>query len=109
MDSSAKKMLLYMRDNAPESGMFLLKAFYTDYCAYALCSRAEAAACLRHLESLGYVHYKHSRNEEIIGFCLEHKAYHTFYFYFEEKWQIYVIPAAVTILTTALLRVLGWS
>lgn len=109
MDKSARKMLKYMRCHAPDSGMFLLKAFYPDYCAFSSCSPAEAIACVRYLESLGYVRYKHSDNAGIIGICLEHKAYHVLYFYFKEKWQIYVIPIVVTALTTALLRVLGWS
>lgn len=109
MDSSARKMLRYMRDHAPDSGVFPLKAFYADYCAFASCSRAEAAACVRYLESLGYICFRRSDNVGITGIRLEHKAYHTFYFCFKEKWQIYVIPVVVTALTTALLRALGWS
>jgi hypothetical protein len=102
-------MLRYMRTHAPDSGVFLLKSFYPDYCAFSSCSRAEAVACVRHLESLGYIRYKNSDNVGVTGFYLEHKAYHAVYFYFKEKWQIYLIPAAVTVLTTALLRALGWS
>ena len=110
MDSFARKTLRFITSSPLcESGFCELAVFCDAFAEYAACTEQEVMACLRYLEREGYIRYSTDQFDEIVGFELEHKAYHIFCFAFMEKWQIYVIPAAVTILTTALLRALGWS
>lgn len=110
MDKSARKMLKYIRTNPIcKDGCCHFGPFYDAYCSFANCSEHEAMACIRYLSDTGYIRIGKDQFGNSVGFELEHRTYHVFYFNFVEKWQIYVIPVVVTILTTALLRVLGWS
>ena len=110
MDRSSSKMLKFIKScDLCEDGRFYFGSFYDAYCAFAKCSEPEAMACVRYLSESGYIRIGKDQFGASVGFELEHRAYHVFYFQFVEKWQIYVIPVIVTILTTALLRALGWS
>ena len=109
MDSSARKMLRFIKqDPVCKDGFCLFCVFYNAYCEKTNCSEQEAMACIRYLADLDYVRFGQDQNGRDVGFELEHKAYHVFRFSFAEKWQIYVIPAVVTVLTNVMLYAAKW-
>lgn len=110
MDRLSRKMLAFMKtSDVCKDGHCHFGPFYDAFCPFAKCTEQQAMACIRYLESTGYICIGKDQFGNSVGFELEHRAHHVFYFHFVEQWQIYVIPVIVTILTTALLRALGWS
>ncbi|MBQ7886406.1 MAG: hypothetical protein IJ313_05880 [Clostridia bacterium] len=107
MDKSARKMLKYIRTNPIcKDGSCLLFDFYDAYCKHANCSEQQAMACLRHLEALGYIQYCSDQYGHTVGFELEHRAHHAFYFAFNDSWRFVrnsiLIPLVVAFLTSVI-------
>lgn len=108
MDKSSRTMVKYIRSMKFNSNPCLFKNFYPGYLKHAGCTRIEAAACIRYLEKTGLIRYHFDAAGNPVGFYPEHKLYHIIRFDFEEKWQNYVIPAVVTVLTNAMLYASKW-
>ena len=76
MEKESKKMLKYMLENPIcEDGYCMLWDFYDAYCEETGYSEQRVMACMRYLESKGYIRYCQNQNGTDVGFELEHKAY----------------------------------
>lgn len=107
MDSSAKRMLRFIRTNPVlKDGYCLLDEFYDAYCAETKCSEQEAMSCIRYLADQGFVRFGKNQHGQTVGLELEHRARHLAYFSFRDKWRFIrnsiVIPVVVAFFTTVI-------
>lgn len=107
MDRKARKMLKYMKtSDLLRDGGCLFVEFYDSYCDSSKLSEDEASACIRYLEDSGYIRCEKNRHGDVVGFELEHKAYHSAYF----SWVAFrsfmlksvLVPIAVSAITAFL-------
>lgn len=104
MDRESRRMLAFLRkSDLLSSGSCLYADFYDAYCQRYGCQEQSAMACLRHLESLGYILPFCDQSGRAIGFELEHKGHHQRYFHARDRWLFvrnsFIIPAVVAFLT----------
>lgn len=105
MDKSARKMLKFIRTSSIcKAGYCSLGDFYDAYCSYSKCTEQQAMACLRHLESLGFIQYGKDQHGRAVGFELQHRAHHARYFAFSASWRFIrnsiLVPILVSFLTS---------
>lgn len=107
MDKQARNMLNFMKtSDLCRDGDCLFVDFYEAYCNKFSVSESIAMACVRYLESKGYIKYGRNQHDVIVGFVLEHKAYHSAYF----TWVAFrsfmvksvLVPIAVSAITAFL-------
>lgn len=81
MDSDARRMLRFIRrSDLCSQGFCKFDDFYDAYCAQTGWPRQRTMSCMRHLESMGYISYCEDAEGNHVGFELEHKAYHHWYY-----------------------------
>ena len=104
MDRESRRMLKFLnKSDLMKNGFCLYADFYEAYCSLYGCEEQPVMACLRYLESLGYVLPTCDQSGHPIGFELEHKGHHPFYFHARDKWgyirDSFIIPAIVAFIT----------
>ena len=102
MEKESRKMLKFMLENSLcKDGSCLFSDFYEAYCKATGYPEQRVMACMRYLESKGFIKYGKNQNGRNVGFELEHKAYHYEYFSTHKKMDFIiksvVVPIAVTI------------
>lgn len=115
LDRDARKMLKYIssEQNIP-GGCIWFEPFYEKYGEYSKLSEQKIMACMRFLESQGYIKYSYTSSGTKVGFELEHKGLHYKFFFWQEirkyiaeKWidffALLISVAALVISLVALL------
>lgn len=111
MDRESKRMLKFMRTSELCKDGCLFSDFYEIYGHVTGIPEQRIMACVRYLESCGYIRYGTNQNGQTVGFELEHKAYHRLYFRVSDCWLFIRNSILVPILVaffTALLTTELW-
>lgn len=113
MDRDARKMLRFMKKSSfLHDGYCLFDDFYSEFCDYSGWLEQHVMACMRYLEKEGYISYcQRKATGDNVGFELEHKAYHSFYFrlkpvcvFLVKSVIVPIIVAAITAIVTLFLN-----
>ena len=107
MDRLSRKMLAFMKtSDVCKDGYCHFGPFYDAFCPVAKCTEQEAMACIRYLESTGYICIGKDQFGASVGFELEHRAHHVFYFSVRDNWHFIrnsvLIPVLVAFFTSVL-------
>jgi hypothetical protein len=111
MDKIAKQALSYLTDDSINpNGCMTFSNFYKNYGEISKLSKPQMMACLRYLNEKGYIRYCHDQLGNTLRFELEHKAYHRFYFRWENIKMFLIksvlVPIGVSIVTTIIALIL---
>lgn len=114
MDKSCRAVLTFIRNQIPgNAGYCLFADLYPACSAFTGLTDHQVMACIRQLQTLGFIRYTPDQTGRNIGIELEHKAYHLHYF----RWasvrnflvKSFFVPILVSILTTLVTAtVIGW-
>ena len=105
MDRKSREMLDFMRDEqCVPGGRMHFGPFLASYCEYSKQSVAEIQACMRYLETSGYIKWTRNQTGILLGFCLEHRGRSYEAFAWEDfkafLFKSILVPIAVSVLTT---------
>ena len=107
MDRDSRAMLSFIKsDPVCQNGFCLFSDFYDAFEAKTGIDEHRAMACIRFLESSGYIAYCQNQLGQNVGFEFEHKTYHQAYFTFSSIRSFLIksvlIPIAVSAATSLL-------